>query len=72
MTAGAPIKESRKLTSVHPEIPFFSSPLTGEDEDGGKKYYLIQAIIASPSPVSPPTGGGEIEFPDGNLLIEKY
>jgi len=53
------------LASVHSEIPFFSSPLTGEDEGGGEKYFLIQLIIVSPSPVSPPARGGEIKFPDG-------
>ncbi len=34
--------EPGQLVSVHPEIPFFSSPLTGEDEGGGEKYFLIQ------------------------------
>jgi hypothetical protein len=49
------------IVSFHSAIPSFSSPLTGEDEGGGEKYFLVQSIIVSPSPLSPPARGGEIE-----------
>ena len=42
----------------------------GEDEGGGDEIIGISTSYFSPSALSPPTRGGEEEFPDGYKLID--